>query len=164
MKKLLIIMFSLLLITGSSACNPDDKLPPEIPEQPKQPDPEQSNENNDKMKIKVTIGSNKYTATLSDNPTATAFIAMLPMTINMYEHAGNEKYCNLSSNLPTAASNPRTIRNGDIMLFGSSTIVLFYKTFSTAYSYTRIGAIDNPEGLEKALSTGNIMVTLEIAD
>ena len=114
------------------------------------------------MKLKIKIGSNTFTATFSNNATATAFKAMLPMTINMSELNGNEKYFNLPDNLPTNASNPGTIQTGDLMMYGSNTLVLFYKTFSTSYSYTRLGRIDNPSGLAAILSSGSITVTFEM--
>lgn len=116
----------------------------------------------DAMKLKVIVGSNVFTATLHNNVTATAFKAKLPMTINMKELNGNEKYYNLSDNLPNNASDPGTIQTGDLMLYGSNTLVLFYKTFSTSYSYSRLGRIDNPSGLAAALGSGNVTVTLEL--
>ena len=82
-----------------------------------------TNPMNDTLLIKV--GDKKFTATLLDNPTATAFKAMLPLTINMVELNGNEKYFRLSKNLPTNESNPGTINSGDVMLYGSNTFVLF---------------------------------------
>ena len=39
--------------------------------------------------------------------------------------------------------------------------MLFYETFSSSYSYTRIGSIDNPTGLAAALGTGNVSVRFE---
>ena len=47
------------------------------------------------MKLKITIGTNTFTATVYNNATATAFKAKLPMTINMTELNGNEKYFDL---------------------------------------------------------------------
>lgn len=84
------------------------------------------------------------------------------MTVLMSEMNGNEKYCYLSGNLPTAASNPGTIRAGDLMLYGSNCVVLFYETFQTSYSYTRIGRADNPSGLAAALGSGNVTITFEL--
>jgi hypothetical protein len=110
----------------------------------------------------IKIGSREFIATLFNNPTATAFKAMLPLTMNMTELNGNEKYFDLSRNLPTNASNPGKINTGDLLLYGSKTLVLFYKTFSTSYSYTKLGKIDNPGGLAEALGSGNVIVIIEL--
>ena len=118
--------------------------------------------NTDSMKLKITIGTNTFTATLYNNATVTAFKTRLPMTINMKELNGNEKYFDLPDNLPANASNPGTIQAGDLMLYGSNTLVLFYKSFSTSYNYTRLARIDNPSGLAAALGSGNVTVKFEL--
>ena len=118
--------------------------------------------NTDSMKLKITIGTNTFIATFYDNATATTFKAKLPMTINMSELNGNEKFFDLPNNLSAKASTPGTIQIGDLMLYGSNTLVLFYKTFSTSYSYTRIGRIDNPAGLAAVLGSGGVTVTFEV--
>lgn len=173
MKQLLMIAFAVLLAMNVLACSPDDP-----PATPKVPETGQSGNNNDNgeddntgdqtenkgMKLRIKVGSEIFTATLVNNETVKGFRAMLPITINMTEYAGNEKYYDLSSSLPTAAFSPGTIRNGDIMLFGSRMLVLFYKSFSTSYSYTRIGAVDNASGLESVLGAGRVMVVFEMAE
>lgn len=122
-----------------------------------------NNANPTGSKVKIKIGTQTFTATLYDNATAAAFKALLPMTVNMTELNGNEKYVDLSGDLPTSASNPGTIQTGDLMLYGSSTLVLFYKTFSTSYSYTRLGRIDDVTALVAAAGSGNVTVTFEIS-
>ena len=114
------------------------------------------------MKLKITVGTNTFTATLFNNATVNAFKARLPLTLNMTDLNGNEKHFDLPNNLPTNASNPGTIQAGDLMLYVSNTLVLFYKTFPTSYNYTRLARIDNPTGLATALGSGNRTVKFEI--
>ena len=109
----------------------------------------------------LKIGNSTFTATLADNATAQAFAAMLPMSLSMSELNNNEKYVYLDQSLPVQASSPGTIQTGDIMLYGSSCVVLFYKTFSTSYSYTRIGRVDNPDGLASAVGSGSVTALFE---
>ena len=112
--------------------------------------------------IKLKIGSKDFIATLEDNATAVAFRALLPMTVNMSELNGNEKYFRLSRNLPANASNPGTIQTGDLMIYGSNTLVFFYKSFPTSYDYTPLGRIKNATGLAAAFGSGSATVTFEV--
>lgn len=111
--------------------------------------------------VRVTAGGHTFTASLADNDAAQAFQALLPLTLDMTELNGNEKYHYLDTNLPSNPSCPGTIHAGDLMLYGRSCVVLFYETFETGYSYTRIGAIDDPTGLAQALGAGAVTVTFE---
>ena len=115
--------------------------------------------NNSKIKIKVN--SYVFTATLADNNTAKVFKESLPMTINMIELNGNEKFFDLPHRLITNFSLPKTVKEGDLMLFGSKTLVLFYKAHSTTYPYTKLATVDNIKGLSAALGSGNVTVTIE---
>ena len=113
-------------------------------------------------KIKIKIGSQTFTTTLLDNNSAKAFKEMLPLTLNMTELNGNEKYYNFTNSLPIHSSNPSTIKNGDLMLYGRNTLVLFYETFSTSYNYTKLGSVDVITGFASALGSENVTVTFEL--
>jgi hypothetical protein len=110
-------------------------------------------------RMHVTVGSRVFAATLSDNATARAFAAMLPLSLDMKDVNANEKYVELPNGLPANASGPGTIHTGDVMLYGSNGLVLFYKTFPTSYTYTRIGKIDDAPELAASVGTGNVKVT-----
>ena len=122
--------------------------------------PNHTDNSNNPLIIKV--GFSSFNATLLNNPTVTEFTQRLPLTINMSELNGNEKRYRFSTTLSANGSNPKTIHTGDLMLYGANTLVLFYKTFSTAYSYTKLGVIDDVTGLEAALGSGNITVTFQL--
>ena len=120
--------------------------------------------NTGSMKLKITVGTNTFTATLYNNATVTEFKKKLPMTINMQELNGNEKYFDLPNSLPANASNPGTIQTGDLMLYGSNTLVLFYKSFSTSYNYSELGRIEDTAGLTAALGSDNVIVTFALQE
>lgn len=170
---LITCLLAMTLLATLASCSTDD--PVSIPLETEQPtssvNPDKSGDednnnpdNNNSMSnnLKISIGSTTFNATLDDNATVTAFKALLPMTVSMSEMNGNEKFYYLPNNLPTETSNSGTIQTGDLMLYGSSCMVLFYKTFFTPYSYTRLGRVDNPSGLASALGTGNVTVTFEL--
>ena len=144
------LLLLLVLVISTGACK-SDNLGPDPSTLPAM-----------STKIRIRVGSDTFTATLLDNPTNTAFVARLPLTLSMTELNGNEKYYDLPQNLPTNAVNPAKIQAGDLLLYGSNTLVLFYETFSTSYRYTRLGRVDNPAGLAAALGRGNVNVKFEV--
>jgi hypothetical protein len=106
----------------------------------------------------ITVGERRFAVTLADHEAARAFAAMLPLTMDMPDLNGNEKHADLPRSLPMNATRPGTIRNGDLMLYGSSTVVIFYLTFGSSYSYTRLGRVEDPSGLAEALGPGEARV------
>lgn len=108
--------------------------------------------------MNIQIGDKNFTVVLYDNESSKALLSQMPLTVNMGELNGNEKYYYLQDDLPTKSERVRTVNIGDLMLYGSNCLVLFYKTFSTSYSYTKLGYIENHAGLASALGTGNVKV------
>ena len=115
-----------------------------------------------KNKMTITVGTSSFTVTLNDNATVTAFKTMLPLTINMSELNGNEKFFYFLSTLPGNGAPGGSIQSGDLMLYGNNCLVLFYENLTTSFSYTRLGRVDNLNGLKAALGTGNITVRFEL--
>lgn len=113
-------------------------------------------------KIKITVNSQIFTATLSEQAAAKALKELLPMTISMTELNGNEKYYEFTKSFPANSSKVESIQCGDLMLYGSKTLVLFYQSFSTPYRYTKLGTINETKGLAAALGSGNVTITFEL--
>lgn len=110
----------------------------------------------------IEAGDRQFEASLTDNAATRELTAQLPMTLNMSELNGNEKYCYLPSELPTDRREIGTIHNGDLMLYGSDCLVLFYEDFDTSFQYTRLGAVSDPSGLAEALGSGSVQVTFRL--
>lgn len=106
----------------------------------------------------MTVGERRFALTLDDTPAAKAFLDRVPFSIDMSDLNANEKHAKLPSSLPAKASRPGTIRTGDIMLWGSDTLVVFYLTFESPYAYTRLARVDDPSGLKQALGTADVQV------
>ena len=155
-------LFAASILTGLTSCDASEPARSAAA-------PSASAENRERLsnqpvgkKMKLTIGSKTFTVTLEDNPAAAKLKALLPLTLAMSELNGNEKLYRLATPLPTAAANPGTIRAGDLMLWQADTLVLFYETFPTTYSYTRLGRVEDPSGLAAAVGTGSVTVTFEV--
>ena len=111
------------------------------------------------QEIILKIKNKEYEAILYDNSTTKELIKKFPITITMSDLNGNEKYYNFSKSFSTSSENVANINKGDIMLFGDNCLVIFYKSFSTRYRYTKLGYIKNLEDLENSLGKGDIEIT-----
>ena len=80
MKKLIIFLFTVLIT--SSACADDNAG---------------NNNQMENTSVIITINGKEFNAVFYNNETANAFINMMPLTLNMSELNGNEKYYNLSA-------------------------------------------------------------------
>lgn len=108
-------------------------------------------------KINVIINNIEYTMNLENNLAALDLISVLPIDLEMDDLNNNEKYNYLSYSLTSDNSYTGKITKGDVMLYQSNCLVIFYKDFETDYSYTRIGHIDNLPDFDNQ----SILVTLK---
>lgn len=174
MKRFISLATAFLLLLSSGACGHPSEPPSAAecpnavlqtaPAPPRDTDEPPSasgsgEEDNGMASIIISAGSSVFTAALYDNDTARAFLALLPMTLNMSELNGNEKYFYLPDSLPADARRAGGIQAGDLMLYGSDCLVLFYEGFTSSYSYTGIGSIEDASGLSDALGGGDVQVS-----
>lgn len=127
-----------------------------------QPDTNSDTEENMVKKMTLQIGNSSFTATLENNPAVDAFVEMMndsSVIIQMNDYSGFEKVGSLGTNLP-ADDKQTTTHAGDIVLYNGNQIVIFYG--SNAWSYTRLGKIDDLSGWEDALGNGDITVTFSL--
>ena len=124
--------------------------------------------NNEEMtmdKVYININNKKLGIDLENNSTTSALIKLLPLELSMNDLNGNEKYVYLNESLPTNTYSPKHIEAGDVMLFGNNCLVIFYESFDTSYSYSKIGHIDNlpkldDENIDITISAENITKNL----
>lgn len=155
MKSLLMTICAVCLLI--SGCSDKEDLPvlQTPPPQVQNPTPSA------KKYISITVNGKIFKATLEDKRSARAFAQILPLEVEMIELNGNEKYFYLDNDLPTDSVRVQQIHAGDLMLYESNCVVLFYNDFVTNYSYTRLGKIENPDGLAELLGNGNVHIKFE---
>ena len=124
--------------------------------------PAEQHEEKEADGMRIVIGDKRFSVTLESSDTVTALTERLPLTLDMSELNGNEKYNYLDASLPSSPENVGHISEGDIMLYGDNCLVVFYESFDTSYTYTKIGHIDDTSGLAETLGTDSMTVTFEM--
>ncbi|MDO9491784.1 cyclophilin-like fold protein [Acetobacterium sp.] len=169
MKKVYLIFVLLTLCLGLVACDCGQTQKSEPVNQENTAivnDPEIPKEvvNTPVMKnLKITVDGQEFFANLYENETTLKFVEKLPLTIDMSELNGNEKLYYFEEPLPVAAEQIGEIRAGDLMMYGDDCLVLFYENFSSSYRYTRIGAIENADGLAEAVGNGTVRISFSLS-
>lgn len=135
---------------------------PQEDETEKAPKQETQGDETTMEEYEMIINGISFDLTLYDNATTQAWKEQLPTTITMDEMHGNEKFHYLEQSLPTQSEMVRTIESGDVMLFGSDCLVLFYESFATSYSYTRLGKIADTKAFREAINQGSLEVTIQV--
>ena len=119
-------------------------------------------------KIYITINGQSQSVTLVENAATKALVEKLqqaPVTVTLNSSGGFEIWGALGFSLPTS-DQQITAQPGDVILYNSSNICIFYG--SNSWSYTRLGKIEglSESELRSFLKAGesNISVTLSLAN
>jgi len=144
-KKILVLLLVIILMTG---CNKQTQIKDEV---------NKSNNIEVNSSMKIEINDQEYEIDLEQNKTVAELIKLLPLELTMNELNGNEKYIFMDKSLPTDEFYPKKINKGDFYLYEGNCLVIFYESFDTTFSYTKIGHINNlPD-----LGNGSITVKLK---
>ena len=101
----------------------------------------------------IKIGDKEFPFTLKNTAVANELKAKFPLEIDMTKLNDNEIYYRFDTSFTTNTKSVGTINIGDIYLYQSDCLVLFYKTFTTSYQYSEIGSLSSTDGLAEAIDS-----------
>ena len=127
--------------------------------------PAETEEANEKM-LRMTIGDTDVAVDWENNESAEALKALCengPLVIRMSMYGGFEQVGPIGTSLPSNDVQTATSA-GDIVLYSSDRIVVFYG--SNSWSYTRLGHITDRDasGMAALLGNGDVTVTISLDD
>ena len=147
MKRVLTVLLAIMLITMTSCGKSDNSTTQQTTDEPSTtittPQDDNSTTKKDEtetMKLTLKIDDMEVDVIWSDNDSVRALknLAKDGLTINMSKYGGFEQVGSIGSTLPSSDTRITT-SPGDIVLYSSNQIVLFYD--SNTWSYTKLGHI-----------------------
>ena len=119
----------------------------------------------DKM-LKMMIGDTEVSVDWENNESAEALkdlCAEEPLVIQMSMYGGFEQVGSIGTRLPSDDEQTSTSA-GDIVLYSSNQIVVFYG--SNSWAYTRLGHITDQDaaGMTDLLGNGDVTITISLED
>ncbi len=159
---------------GASTNKPE--RPGEVPSAPSQANPplqasgesdardmgKGENQEEDDMKVKLTIDGAVLTATLIDSAATRDFLSLLPLDLTLRDYSSTEKVSDLPRKLSTeGAPDGMDPEVGDITYYAPwGNLAIFYRDFGYAKGLVELGHIDS--GIEKlANQHGEFAVRIE---
>lgn len=121
-----------------------------------------SEEGEEAMQIKITVGDTELYATLEDNATTRALMEQMPMTLSMSDLYGREMCYRYGANaLPTDSLRSDGYEVGDIAYWPPrGSLVILYAQNGEQFERQHLGHIDS--GVEVFENTGDADVTFEV--
>ncbi len=109
--------------------------------------------------INIKVNGKTFTFTLNSSKAAAELYNKLPLTLEMQELNGNEKYHYFNDTFSGTEQTYSTINAGDLMIYGGNCLVLFYDEIKNSpYEYIKIGQITSSSGLKNAVGKGNVTI------
>ena len=114
--------------------------------------------------LSMKIGNTSVSVDRENNNSVSALKELCKnktLTITTHMYGGFEQVGSIGSSLPTN-DKQMTTTSGDIVLYSSNQIVIFYG--SNSWSYTKLGKITNKtdDELSELLGKGNVTLTLSL--
>ena len=136
------------------------------PTQSHNPTPTSESPRDDRMRIDITIGDQRFQATLSDSAAARDLLAQLPVTIDMADHGGVEKTGALPSPLSLdgqpEGADPDV---GDLGYYApGNDLVLYYGDQAYHSGIVVLGRLDGTAAQRISAMTGSVTATIEASD
>ena len=121
-------------------------------------------EEEQKTMLQMKIGETKVSVSWEDTDSVAALKELCkdaPLTIQMSMYGGFEQVGSIGTRLPSNDTQTTTSA-GDIVLYSSNQIVVFYG--SNSWAYTKLGHITDQDvaGMASLLSNGNVTITISI--
>ena len=169
MKRVLTLLLAIMLIIMTSCGKSDNSSTQPTTDEPSTtittPSDDNSTTKEDEtanMKLTLKIDDMEVDVIWSDNDSVKALknLAKDGLTINMSKYGGFEQVGSIGSTLPSADTRITT-NPGDIVLYSSNQIVLFYD--SNTWSYTKLGHINlSKSELTDLLGDEDVVITLNL--
>jgi hypothetical protein len=126
----------------------------------------ETTDNEEEETMKMIIGDTQVNVAWENNDSVRALMDLCrekPLTVEMSMYGGFEQVGSLGRRLPSNDTYTTT-SSGDIVLYSSNQIVVFYG--SNSWEYTRLGHITDKDqaGMSGLLSGGDVTITISMEE
>ena len=164
MKKMLIIILAIALIVLSAGCSDSKETQePDVPEETQQAENADDEEERGTTEMTLKINGEEVDVKWEDNESVRALADLAadgPVIVNASKYGGFEQVGGLGTTLPSDDVDTTT-EPGDIVLYSSNSVVVFFG--SNSWAYTRLGHIEGKSQDELKEMLGGSSVEIEIA-
>lgn len=146
--------------SSSDEQKPKPTSSPTVSNQPEKPEVEITAE----TLLQVTVNGQAFLVELEDTAAAKELCEMLPMNLGMGDWEKAAKAFELPSVFTQEEKEFPSISKGQLLLKGSSELLLFYEDWEESGDYTPIGTVQQPDELAQALSGDMVEIAFQLVD